>query len=237
MTRVLTLKVVNRFFPRYVPASERPEKLFRFPELRPSDLENARLFADRQDLVKNLVPKLQGGRVAEVGVLYGDFSEFLVHTIEPELFVAIDRFDLHLVLPARNDKVAVERFQGMTHRAFYEKRFSERGKQVRCEQGHSWEVLAKFPDGTFDLIYVDAGHDYKSVKRDADLSVCKIKAGGLIIFNDYIKYSHYEDSYYGVIPAVNELVVNQGFKVVGFALQADMYGDIAVRPGSARNST
>jgi hypothetical protein len=79
------------------------------------------------------------------------------------------------------------------------------------------------------MIYIDAGHDYPSVKKDATQSKEKIKEEGVLIFNDYIKYSHYDDSYYGIIPVVNELVVNQGFEVLGFALQADMYCDIAIR--------
>ncbi|HXW13756.1 MAG TPA: class I SAM-dependent methyltransferase, partial [Terriglobia bacterium] len=91
------------------------------------------------------------------------------------------------------------------------------------------EVLSRYPDKTFDMIYVDAGHDYESVKRDADLSKQKIKPEGILIFNDYIRYSHLDNCYYGVIPVVNNIVVNQGFEVVGFALQWGMYCDIAIR--------
>jgi len=79
------------------------------------------------------------------------------------------------------------------------------------------------------MIYIDAGHDLESVTKDADAAQAKIKNGGLIIFNDYIKYSHYDDCYYGVIPAVNGLVARNGFEVAGFALQPDMYCDIAIR--------
>jgi predicted O-methyltransferase YrrM len=123
----------------------------------------------------------------------------------------------------------------MSHREFYVKRFAGRGKQLRCEQGDSCEVLARYADQTFDMIYVDAGHDYESVKGDANLAKQKIKPAGILIFNDYIKYSHYDDAYYGVIPVVNDLVVNQGFEVVGFALQADMYCDIAIRRRTKKN--
>jgi hypothetical protein len=234
MVRGLVSKIVNRFSPHYIPASRQPQKLFKYPGLGPSDVENAKLFAGRESLVKYLAPELGGGMVAEVGVMYGDFSDFIIRTIEPEVFVAIDRFNMHTV-PVIWGKPSAERFQGMTHREFYERRFSERGKQVRCEEGDSCEVLSRYPDRTFDMIYVDAGHDYESVKSDANLSKQKIKPEGILIFNDYIKYSHCDDCYYGVIPVVNHLVVNQGFEVVGFALQRDMYCDIAIRRRTKKN--
>jgi hypothetical protein len=134
-------------------------------------------------------------------------------------------------------KPSQARFKGMTHREFFERRFSERGRQVQCGEGDSCEVLSKYPDGSFHMIYVDAGHDYESVKRDAELSIQKMKPEGILIFNDYIRYSHYEDSYYGVIPVVNDLSVNHGFEVLGFALHSDMYCDIAIRKRTRKEAS
>jgi Methyltransferase domain len=233
MRRFLS-KTIKRFTQRNVRASRQPEKLFKILELGQPDVENAKLFASRHDLVSYFAPQLRGGTVAEVGVMYGDFSDSLLHTIEPELFVAIDIFRMHEI-PVIWNKASSDRFQGMTHRAFYEKRFASCGGQVRCEEGASWEVLSRYPNASFDMIYVDAGHDYESVKRDAEVAKEKIKPEGILIFNDYIRYSHYEDCYYGVIPVVNELVVKQGFEVVGFALNSDMYCDMAVRKRAPKN--
>jgi len=230
----LISNIGRRITRRYVPASRQPEKSFPYPQLEPSDVENAKLFAGRDSLVKYLAPELKGGAIAEVGVMYGDFSDFIIRTVQPEVFVAIDRFDLHTV-PVIAGKASAERFQGLTHREFYERRFSDHGGKVRCEEGDSRQGLSRYPDRTFDMIYIDAGHDYDSVKEDANLSMQKIKPEGILIFNDYIKYSHYDDSYYGVIPVVNDLVANQGFEVVGFALQADMYCDIAIRRRTKKN--
>lgn len=224
----LVRKIANRFLPENIPASRQPARLFNYPELRPTDVENAKLFACREGLVEFLFPELRGGTVAEVGVMYGDFSEFIIRTVRPQLFVAIDTFGMHLIQTIAG-KPSAERFQGMTHREFYEKRFSGLSNQVRCEEGNSHEILSNYPDATFDMIYIDAAHDYESVKKDADVSTEKLKPEGVLIFNDYIRYSHYDDMYYGIVPVVNDLVVNQGFEVTGFALQVEMYCDIAIR--------
>ena len=97
-------KVVRRFFPRdirtsadprSVPASQQPLRSFSFPALEQRDVENARLFARREDLIHYFAPRLAGGTVAELGVMYGDFSDFILRTVEPALFVAIDLFEMH----------------------------------------------------------------------------------------------------------------------------------------------
>ncbi len=52
------------------------------PPLAQHYVEGARLFADRLELVKSLRPGA-GGTVAEVGVAFGQFSDFLLKTLQP----------------------------------------------------------------------------------------------------------------------------------------------------------
>lgn len=170
----------------------------------------------------------RGGVLGEVGVAFGDFSEFLISWFAPRQFVAFDTFLLHK-LDYLWGRPTYEIFNGRTHRQQYEDRFSGHPEVIIAE-GPSRETLAQYPDQYFDLLYVDADHSYEAVRRDADLAARKIKTTGIVVFNDYIMWDHVTDSAYGVVPVVNALIVNDGWQVIAFALEHQLFCDIAIRP-------
>lgn len=64
------------------------------------------------------------------------------------------------------------------------------------------------------IIYIDASHDYESVKKDLELSKLKIKKNGFICGHDYNRnYNITKKNEYGVIEAVNEFVIKYGLKI------------------------
>ncbi len=95
--------------------------------------------------------------------------------------------------------------------------------------GHTAQTLPTYEAATFDLVYIDAGHFYPDVKADAREAARIVKPDGTLIFNDYTMADHLTRTMYGVVHAVNELVVSTDWKVVGFALNYSMYCDIALR--------
>ncbi|MCB8880465.1 class I SAM-dependent methyltransferase [Acidisoma cellulosilytica] len=190
-------------------------------------VEGAKLFANRQAMIKGLGIPVDGV-IAEVGVALGDFSEFLIDTLKPRTFVAMDLWQLHEHQTVWG-RPAAEVFGGLTQAQFFEERFRDRGDLIRLESGESAESLWRQADESFDMIYVDAGHDYENARKDAEAALAKIKRDGTIIFNDYIMYDHLAHSSYGVVHVVNQLVVEQGWSVVGFALAPQMFCDIALR--------
>lgn len=111
--RLLARRIKNRIFPRQHPTSTLPRGPVEHPALRESDVKNARLFAEREALVEYLAPSLRGGTIAELGVMYGDFSDFLIRTLEPKLFVAFDIFTMHTV-PIIWGQSPTKRFHGLT---------------------------------------------------------------------------------------------------------------------------
>ena len=70
-----------------------------------------------------------------------------------------------------------------------------------------------FPDQYFDIVYIDASHDYESVKNDLTAWLPKVKPGGYICGDDY------STSWVGVYDAVNEMFGEDNIKTVGIQKQ------------------
>lgn len=68
---------------------------------------------------------------------------------------------------------------------------------------------AMFPDKHFDIVNIDAGHEYISVKNDIDKWLPKVKTGGWICGDDYIA------GWPGVVQAVNESFDKWGLRFIG----------------------
>ena len=156
-----------------------------FPALEHVHVPQAALHSNRFDLLRALaVP--HHGTVAEIGVAFGDFSAFLIETLEPREFIAIDLFNLHAQSKLWDMNVR-EVLEGDSHRTFYQRRLSASGCIVTIREGTSHIELARFPDDYFDLIYIDADHSYEAVTRDADAARRKLKPGGFMIFNSIVR--------------------------------------------------
>jgi hypothetical protein len=71
----------------------------------------------------------------------------------------------------------------------------------------SKEASKDFPDNFFDFIFIDAGHDYDSVKEDIDLWFPKLKNRGIFAGHDY------DVGWAGVVKAVDEWSLSQNKKI------------------------
>ena len=203
------------------------DNVFGAPSISAEKLRGALLCSSREELIRMVFPN-GADRICEVGVAYGDFSQFLIETLEPEVFVGADTFRIH-TQEVFWGRPTAERFKGATHRQFFENRFKDTVSELTVLEGQSNETLGSLPDEFFDLIYIDAAHDYTSVKKDAIASGPKLKANGALIFDDYTIFDPYMNVPYGVVRAVNEFVEETDWRVVGMSLQAQMFCDIALR--------
>jgi hypothetical protein len=197
------------------------------PPLEARHLDNAQLFANRYDLISSM-RCIEGGVIAEVGVARGDFSEFLIDQLKPKRFVAFDLFNMHEWSNAWGIPTA-EYLNNMTHLEFYKRRFADRSAEVVIEVGMSHLTMAKYPNKSFDLIYIDGDHSYDGVKKDIEIAKNKVADNGVLIFNDYLAFSPWEGVVYGVMRAVNELIVRDDWVVTALAFNHWMHHDVMLR--------
>jgi len=71
------------------------------------------------------------------------------------------------------------------------------------------EAAAMFPDQYFDIVYIDSGHEYSSVKNDIEFWRPKVKVGGWLCGDDYIA------GWPGVMKAVNEAFDKWNLRFIG----------------------
>lgn len=196
------------------------------PELKSVHVKDARLYANRRDALESW-PK--NSIVAEIGVAFGDFSERILDVVKPELFDAYDIFQYHKSDVAWG-RSSAETFKGKTHCEFYENRFADyiSERKMRVYEGSGRELISNREQSFYDVIYVDADHKYDSVMLDAEAAIRCLKQDGLLVFNDYILYDHKSNTSYGIVPVVNQLCASGEWRIQYFALQREMFCDIAL---------
>lgn len=192
-----------------------------FNRLRPErplgerHVKNCRVLVNRMALLEQM-PK--NAVCAEIGIERGMFSEQILKITKPATLHLID-FSSSFIKMAR-DKFVTEIKDG----------------RVITHNGMSHTEMARFPDKYFDWIYIDANHEYGHVKRDLEISRHKVKDDGWLVFNDYIFYDHILKVPFGVIQAVNELCLDEGYEVLYFAFNHHMFADVALKKVVAAKS-
>ena len=155
------------------------------PDLELKHLANCALLPNRRELLR-VLPR--GGVVAELGVAYGDFSEEIIRYNSPR--------ELHLV-----DVWAAPRYRngrGAVMEKF--KREIDAGNVV-IHEGLSVEVVDRFPDETFDWMYIDTVHTFKDTFEELVACSSKLRKDGYVAGHDFSTSSPNRFSRYGVIPA------------------------------------
>ena len=149
----------------------------------------------REYLYENILPK--NSICAEVGVGFGVNAERIITISNPKLLYLVDAWDGNLFRVPRSSKTEKEDGQKI-----YEKvveKFKD-NKKIEIIKNLSTEAVKQFEDNYFDWVYVDASHDFESVKEDMEIWWPKIKQGGYLAGHDY--------SYNPVNKSVNEFIIN-----------------------------
>ena len=190
------------------------------PMLQESQVKNCRFVESRLKMLEYL-PK--NSVVAEVGTQYGYFAEQIMAIAKPKKLHLIEyNFDLFKTEISKKQIIRVQ--EGI-----------ENGT-VELHEGDSSTILKTFTDEYFDWIYIDADHAYQGVCKDIQQGYTKVKAAGMMVFNDYTNWSVCELMPYGVAKAVNEFCIANNWEMVFFAFQPLGYHDVAIRKNTGETA-
>lgn len=159
-------------------------------ELDPDLLEGAELLPNRLSLIERM-PK--NAVVAEVGVSTGDYSAKLLQFSQPAKLYLIDLWSYSP--SAKYGEQAL-----MTVKSKFASEIQSGVVEIR--RGPSWEQLDALTEDSVDWVYIDAGHDYESCRRDLESAHRVVRPGGFICGHDYTNWLNINRM--GVVDAVNK---------------------------------
>jgi hypothetical protein len=168
---------------------------------------------ESRSLIETL-PMPQGSKIAEIGVLRGEFSEYMITKFEPDLFYAIDPWCSDTIASGDQDGNNVCSYNGDE---LYKEVSKKLGKHecVRICRNMSYDESLKIDPFSLDLIYIDGDHSYEAASTDLKLAMKWVRYGGWICGHDYdtnsLKTSNTYD--FGVKKAVEEFCIYNGMRV------------------------
>jgi hypothetical protein len=181
-------------------------------------------------------------RWAEVGVYRGDFSQRIFDTCTPSELYLIDnwKFEIKDHNPFADVAENFGGFSGKVHwqhfgddpNATQEQNFQHvtnrfaNAANVKIIRANSFEGIQSLPDNHFDVMYIDANHQYEYVLRDMMEARQKLKSGGIMLMNDFYEGPGGAEQNLGVMGAVNTFVKRHDFHYV--AMTHDSFADVAL---------
>lgn len=143
---------------------------------------------DRKRLVLRYIDKQKCRDILEIGVFNGHFARRMIlaaakHSVPDRInYVGVDLFESNFSNEIKLREVALTPNSKDDVGEF----LRDTGANIELYEGFSNEVLPALSDQhKFDLIVIDGGHSYETVKSDFFDTLRLLKDGGCIIFDDY----------------------------------------------------
>lgn len=172
----LAIRTVMHAMPTFNPDHAGYQQLVRLVS-PPPRVEYADFVGPRWEVVSRLVSEIGARRVAEVGVEKGLTARFLLEQHPGIDYVGVDPYfmagkgELNTVLDGYHSNLSAW--------------MQERYPASRLIRATGDEAVSAFPDGHFDLVFIDADHDFLPVRNDVRQWTRKVRSGGLVVGHDF----------------------------------------------------
>jgi predicted O-methyltransferase YrrM len=167
-----------------------------------------KLGIDRKSFVLKHIKKNKCRNILEIGVFNGNFAYRMlkiakIHSPNETInYVGVDLFESNF-----SSKIAKTEISPTPRdKSYVQKHLDLLGVKVALYEGWSYEVLPNLiGKQIFDLIIIDGGHSYETVKSDFENSTYLLAEGGSIIFDDYTNQKGILYGKYGINRVISEI--------------------------------
>jgi hypothetical protein len=153
------------------------------------------------------------GKGVEIGVKTGKYSEELLRNWHGEELISIDPW-MSVDWDEYVDRSNVSQDEFERYYQITRERLAHHGDRSTIWRTTSVEGAKFVPDHSLDFAYIDARHDYESVKEDIAAWCAKVRPGGILAGHDYVDGDFPEGEFY-VKSAVDEFFGERGIPVHG----------------------
>lgn len=157
---------------------------------------------DRLDLAK-----LFKGIGVEIGVAEGWYSDQIMQLGKVDEMYGVDPYTPHQGYRDYTRETTYNRLKTNAHN-----RLDKYPNYYFLEQ-FSTRAADSFDNDSLDFVYIDGDHSYESVTQDIKTWMKKLKPGGIIAGDDYIR-SDRDKRFYDVIRSVDEYVETNGISIL-----------------------
>jgi len=151
------------------------------------------------------------GRGAEIGVKRAGFSDHILKHWNGARFISIDPW-LSADWEDYVDRSNVTQDEFDENYVFAKNRLAKYGDRSEIWRLLSVEAAERLPRHSMDFVYIDARHDYESVKEDLHAWFDKVRPGGILAGHDYADGILVQGDF-GVKSAVDEFFAERGIPV------------------------
>jgi hypothetical protein len=151
------------------------------------------------------------GTGAEIGVKRGGFSDHILWHWKGARFISIDPW-LSVDWEEYVDRSNVTQDEFDKNYVFTKNRLAKYGSRSEIWRQRSVEAAERVPPHSMDFVYIDARHDYESVKEDLHAWFDKVRPGGIFAGHDYADGILVQGDF-GVKSAVDEFFGERGIPV------------------------
>jgi hypothetical protein len=151
------------------------------------------------------------GTGAEIGVKRAGYSDHILKHWEGARFISIDPW-LSVDWEEYVDRSNVTQDEFDENYMFTKNRLAKYGSRSEIWRQLSVEAAERVPPHSMDFVYIDARHDYESVKEDLHAWFEKVRPGGIFAGHDYADGILVQGDF-GVKSAVDEFFGERGIPV------------------------